>query len=254
MTTGEGFDCIEAPQDELETHSLPNAIRIITSRVAKIFSDTVNLSLRMEHKAGLELDLQTQVQQNIQQAMQVKARIEQWTRGVAATSKPRTICTDNDQKLIVAPTRVLGIMWTTHATMQVILSKSILHCCRAAEKLQLQASDTRPNRVESLEYIASVAKDQILQSIEWICRSIPYNMGEVDEQGKVVSIPRYKASSAYYLSWPLALLVFSASTTSAQLHLCNQTIEKIRSVYGLQLVHVVVAMTKEECRRIYQGE
>mgnify|MGYP005989596649 FL=1 len=142
----------------------------------------------------------------------------------------------------------------THATMLMILSKSILHCCRAAEKLQLQTSDTLPNGVESVEHIASVAKDQILQSIKWICRSIPYNMGEVDEQGKVLSIPRYKASSAYYLSWPLALLFFSASTTSAQLRLCNQTIEKIRSVYGIQLVHVVVAMTKEECRRVYQGE
>lgn len=77
-------------------------------------------------------------------------------------------------------------------------------------------------------------EDKLSVLYDGICASVPYLLGEIDQQGRLQQSRHGKAVGGYFLLWPLRLLLFRGPTDEAQRAWIKKQLTYIRANMGIQ--------------------
>lgn len=113
-----------------------------------------------------------------------------------------------------------------------IFYHGIIRCCQSLATVRSLRGNTEK---ECIGHFARLAKSHLEQLTDRACSSLPYCLGEVDEEGRVVKNPHYKGIVCYKLIWPIALVADSSYSTDAQAQFCKETLRRIHSMHGIKL-------------------
>lgn len=243
--TGQSFRCLQVPDCELDEHSMLPGMRLMTSRISQFCSDIAEiLQNHQNNSQGPEQKLKI-LQGQLQHAMVLQRRIESWYNSLSPMWKPNRIIAAGGKVLFTFKTRLLALLWPLYYTVLGLFYIAVFSCCQSI--LSLQDSTAGGKEANITITTSTMARHNIMQLIDSICSSIPYNLGEVDENGQVRPELASKASSAYYLIWPLALVVKSRHSTDVQSSLCSKALQRIRIMYGINLVGTAVSVIEKKC-------
>ncbi|OAA47116.1 hypothetical protein NOR_02752 [Metarhizium rileyi] len=236
FTTGQTFECLRNPDLGLHNWTFSPGMGILCNHINEFCMAVTRCLQTIDTKhqeAGNTLEILTSL---VHQAIRIQAQIGGWTNSLNPVWTPKT-ADISGQVVVTFATRLLGIVWSLYHAALVFFYTGVLSCCRAV--LMLHTCTTPCAEKELTETTSAMARQTILRMIDSICCSIPYNLGEVDEQGQTREVPKYKTSTSYYMIWPLALVAHCPYSTATQSRTCNETLERIRNMYGLGFVDTI---------------
>lgn len=243
--TGQSFRCLQVPTSPLEEQNISPGMGLVTSRISQFCYEVADI-LQKAQNSSEECEQQLKIfRVQLQQAMLLQQRIENWYNSLSPTSRPTTKTAVDGKALFIFRTRLLGIIWPLYYCVLIFFYTAVLSCCHGILSMKEPAAGVK--EADMTTTTALLAKNNILRLIDSICCSIAYNLGEVDEQGQVRTEPASKASSAYYLIWPLALVIQCRHSADEQSDICSETLRRIRIMYGIELVGTAMSVMKKKC-------
>lgn len=244
--TGQSFRCLKVPDYELDEENMSPGMGLMTSRISQFCSDIAEVLQTLQNNSKEPEQELKILQEQLQHAMVLQRRIESWYNSLSPIWKPSRITAADGKVLFTFKTRLLGLLWPLYYAVLSFFYIAVFSCCQSILSLQDSAAGGKEASITITT--SRMARHNILQLIDSICSSIPYNLGEVDEKGQIIPGLASKASSAYYLIWPLALVVKSRHSTDVQSSTCSKTLQRIRIMYGIELVGTAMSVIEKKCR------
>ena len=122
----------------------------------------------------------------------------------------------------------MACLWNLHRCTRIFLLQCIQDCIRRQNHIsRLQ----QPLRVPAEE---AAPEDKLSFLYDGICASVPYLLGEIDQQGRLQQLRHGKAVGGYFLLWPLRLLLFRGPTDEAQRAWIKKQLAYIRANMGIR--------------------
>ncbi|OAA54062.1 Zn(2)-C6 fungal-type DNA-binding domain protein [Cordyceps fumosorosea ARSEF 2679] len=214
--TGESFDCVKIPKRDISREDLSTGLSILVAQINQFSSEWIHESTDLDDSRHKPQAFNAPAPE---EAWRIQTQLDLWMDNLPPIVKRRTLTTSSGT-ITTASTRMLGITWSFYDAALVVFYTAVIACCRAEQG-------------PSAETLMALASSRLTESLDAICRSIPYNMGEVDRRGRHVATPQCKAGSAYYIILPLGLVTHSQYSSERHRGLCNEALEKIRERHGL---------------------
>ena len=123
----------------------------------------------------------------------------------------------------------MAYLWNLHRCTRIFLLQCIQDCIRRQkhisqvhqQPLQIFAEEVGP-------------EDKLSFLYDGICASVPYLLGEIDQQGELQQLRHGKAVGGFFLLWPLRLLLFRGPTDETQRAWIKKQLAYIRANMGIQ--------------------
>ncbi|KAH6988221.1 hypothetical protein BKA56DRAFT_578506 [Ilyonectria sp. MPI-CAGE-AT-0026] len=126
----------------------------------------------------------------------------------------------------------------------ILFFSRFLSCCRALLQLDSSIGQSAPE-TRLAETWMPLAEAQLRRLAQVLCATMPYMMGEVDEQGTPLTEPQQKAVVMYHLVWPLAIVIANPQSTSQQVEDCQARLNWIRDRHGIKLASAAPDLAKD---------
>ncbi|KAL8790282.1 MAG: hypothetical protein Q9195_006440 [Heterodermia aff. obscurata] len=121
----------------------------------------------------------------------------------------------------------MAYLWNLHRCTRIFLLQCIQDCVRRQKHIsQLQ----QPLRIYADE---AELEDKLSVLYDGICASVPYLLGEIDQQGRLQPPRHGKAVGGFFLLWPLRLLLFRGPSDEAQRAWIKKQLAYIRTNMGI---------------------
>ena len=121
----------------------------------------------------------------------------------------------------------MACLWNLHRCTRIFLLQCIQDCIRRQKYLsQLQ----HPLLISAEE---AEPEDKLSILYNDICSSVPYLLGEIEQQGRLQHLRHGKAVGSFFLLWPLRLLLFRGPTNEAQRTWIKKQLAYIRANMGI---------------------
>ncbi|OAA56468.1 hypothetical protein ISF_07536 [Cordyceps fumosorosea ARSEF 2679] len=247
LMRGESFDCIKLRDGHADTSTLSTGLAVAMSWAVEFCIDTMRSLRSMDAEPNTADEQAESLRAALDRAMRIQRRLDAIVRDAEHHLKPtlivRTSTSPQQQPpaLIVSPSRLLSIMWTGLDAFLTIFYSTVLSCSRRILELRARLlTDTERALVAAT---SEMAARNVALLLERIRGSIPYNMGDVDEQGREMAAPRPKAVSSYYLTWILAIVINTPQATEDQRRACREAQDRIQDMYGLKPVEAELMAT-----------
>ena len=133
----------------------------------------------------------------------------------------------NETSIHIYSSGAMACLWNLHRCTRIFLLQCIQDCIRRQNYLsQLQ----HPLLISAEE---AEPEDKLSILYNDICSSIPYLLGEIDQQGRLQHLRHGKAVGGFFLLWPLRLLLFRGPTNEAQRTWIKKQLAYIRANMGI---------------------
>ncbi|EGX94523.1 hypothetical protein CCM_02794 [Cordyceps militaris CM01] len=241
LKRGETFDCITLGEDTGDTSTLSTGMAAALCWAVEFCIETARCVRNMDVEP-ISADKQAEsLRSAIDRARRIQLRFETLVRGFDRSLKPMMARAKDGRPVMICLTRLLGIMWMGFDTVLVLFYSTVLSCSRRI--LELPNCLLTDSERDLVTKTSAMTEKNIILLLKRICASIPYNMGDVDEQGQHMAVPRPKAASSYYLTWFLAVVTNTSQVNEAQLRECYETQDKIFTMYGLNTNNSAMMVT-----------
>ena len=124
----------------------------------------------------------------------------------------------------------MAALWNQYRCMRIL----VLECLQKVSSRQRENTAWEPSPLDTGN---SEAIDRIPQEIENliddVCASVPYLLGEVDQEGNLRQPQQKKAIGGFMLLWPLRLIVLKGLGTTVQRNWMVKRLSYIRNVLGI---------------------
>lgn len=120
-------------------------------------------------------------------------------------------------------------MWNVYRVARVLLLHNLVKCSTRGQQcgaIDSDSTETIDMNVESLEGIQNLFKD--------IYASVPYLLGDIDQQGSLQQCRQNKAIGGFFLLWPLRTTLFLDLIDPVQKAWITQRLEHIKHLLGIQ--------------------
>ena len=149
------------------------------------------------------------------------------------SSPPNTPFVSQTRPLIhVYSSTAMAGLWNLYRCVRILLLECLQSCSsRQRESTAWEPSplDADADTSEDIDRIPQEIKDLI----DNICASVPYLLGEVDQEGNLRQPQQRKAVGGFMLLWPLRLIFIKGLGTPLQKHWIGKRLSYIRNVLGI---------------------
>ncbi|KAH7127410.1 hypothetical protein EDB81DRAFT_809170 [Dactylonectria macrodidyma] len=244
LNASKDLDCLAIPDTNLETSNPTIHMALIVTRIGQFY----RLAKRLTSPEVLKGQAQrrSQLLSAIQQAMDIQSELIK-IAGALPSQWKRQETEDKRQANAESPPLAsgwiacLGCGFNAHL---ILFFSRFLSCCRTLVQLDYRTKKLTPE-THLAETSMPLAEAQLRRLTATVCATMPYLMGEVNEQGTSIAVPQQKAVIMYRLIWPLAIVIGSPHSTSQQIENCQTRLNWIRDRYGIKLASVAPDLVKE---------
>ena len=173
--------------------------------------------------------------------MKLDARLEEWScqasgdfryeivhsfsgLTLSGTHAPQTV-----PKLHVYSSVSMAYLWNLHRIARMLLEDSLILCTFRSDEM----NTTRDVWNQHSEIRARLS-GKISDLIDDICSSVPYLLGEINQEGNLQKSPQNRAVGGLFLLYPLRLtLVLNRASPAQELWIAKQ-LEYIKNIFGIQ--------------------
>lgn len=124
----------------------------------------------------------------------------------------------------------MGGLWNQYRCMRILLLECLQRLSsRLRESTAWEPSPLDTGNSEAIDRIPKEVEDLV----DDVCASVPYLLGEVDQEGNLRQPQQKKAIGGFMLLWPLRLIVIKGLGTSLQRNWIVKRLCYIRNVLGI---------------------
>ncbi|KAK6336852.1 hypothetical protein TWF718_009640 [Orbilia javanica] len=178
--------------------------------------------------AGPNFDLST-----IVGATDIQFELQSWMESLPNDWISREVpnitkdCITETRFLPIYASHNLACAWALfHSTVVIFNSSLINYCDRVLSYDPILITD---GERELVKKTATTAEINIRNLLSRICESLPFIVGDIDENGTKPASAKYKSGCGYLLLWPLAVVANCRYSTAAQVCLSTKTLRRIGS-------------------------
>ncbi|KAF4345140.1 Arginine metabolism regulation II [Fusarium beomiforme] len=246
LMSKEDMDCLVIPDSKLDTANPVIRLALVVTRIGQFYRAARRIT-------GAESTLTQNKQREllvpvIQEALAIGAELAMIEKeAMPSRLRPQQTTdkrpgTPNDKPLVSFQSRWTACTWVFF-NMYLILFFGRLHIC-ATTLLQLVDSKSSP-QVQLAQTTATIAQKQVVSMTQRLCSVLPYLMGEVDQQGKLLAVPQHQSVIMYHLIWPLAIAIESPHSSPEQVKECQAKLNLIRDLYGIRLASFAPRLARD---------
>ena len=122
----------------------------------------------------------------------------------------------------------MACLWNQYRCMRIFLLECILSCLSRQESCKPGELPLRGINDTSIP-----AAEEIAELINGIFASVPYLLGEVDQDGNLKVAPQKKPIGGFFLIWPLRMILFHDLMNPEQKTWIMERLTYIRNVLGI---------------------
>ncbi|KAL6722057.1 hypothetical protein ACLMJK_001162 [Lecanora helva] len=122
----------------------------------------------------------------------------------------------------------MACLWNFHRCTRIMLNRCMTHCVTESEKLD-KSSPARTDMPTIQMQLTSL----ITSLIDDICASVPYLLGEIDQQGNLQRSTQNRAVGGLLLIWPLRVAFDIGCAKPAQKVWIRRQLTYIKNIYGI---------------------
>ena len=123
----------------------------------------------------------------------------------------------------------MAYLWNLHRCARILLNDSLIYCLLRSEELNIAnvvRDEQSDSRAELSEKISGLVDD--------ICASVPYLLGEINQEGNLQRSPHNRAVGGYFLLYPLRVTLALNRASPAQNMWIVKQLEYIKNIFGIQ--------------------
>lgn len=170
----------------------------------------------------------------IEEATAIDTEHESWIAQVPTSSHPREERNKrNGTRLLTHNGMILPAVYNLYRSSRVVLHEFRLRC---ATTLGSQGGQRSLSPEQNYDASVWESASTIRVVAEDIRASVPFCLGDVDENGFTISEPLRPGvlAGAYLLLWPLLVVRLATCTTKEQREFATSTLERIGNEFGIK--------------------
>ncbi|KAK7221621.1 hypothetical protein V2G26_009624 [Clonostachys chloroleuca] len=180
------------------------------------------------------VELKAQLLAVIQEATSIQHEIDEWISTIPRSDKWGTMCKNGKPSVYIFSSRYLGCYWINVFTTVIILQGSVIACYDIL--LTMTRSSVDLNLIMAKSKSGSEAKTMLTH----IHKSIPFSMGNIDQEGTKIFRPESRSAYGCLLVWPLGVLARCRLSGDVEVRDARAALEVISSTMGVDLAHWVL--------------
>ncbi|KAF5011615.1 hypothetical protein FDECE_2278 [Fusarium decemcellulare] len=243
----ETLDCLTLPDASVASSNPAIHVAAIVARIGQFYRAAKRITSATNATSSSEK--RPLLISAMEQAMGISGELAKFSGTLPSEWKPKEATdkrqTDQqDRPLVTYTSRWTASVCTRFNITLVLFFYKFSSCCRALAQLDRESGTATPETELALNY-TSVADAQLKRLTHLVCISMPYLMGEVDEQGNALDVPDHKGAVMYHLVWPLGIVMASPASTNQQIEDCRARLNWIKDQYGIKLASAVPDLAKD---------
>ncbi|KAJ3547389.1 hypothetical protein NM208_g1547 [Fusarium decemcellulare] len=246
LVAGDYLDCLAIPNTSLDGKKPVTRVAVTVARIGQFCRDFKN-SRPLQESALEAKHLETLIS-IVEQATVVQHELSEIDSSVLPewnhqNTTDERHADERGSQLPVHPSRWIATARSLFHVSSILFFTKFVSCCRTLLELDQGTAYAYHPRHETKTSL-TLAEAQLVRLIHMLCATMPYLMGEVDEQGNSVAVPVHKAVIMYHLIWPLAFVNASAWSTRQQVQDARRRLDLIQEQYGIKLASAAPEMAR----------
>ncbi|RGP80084.1 arginine metabolism regulation ii [Fusarium longipes] len=241
----ENMECLAIPDAQLDTKRHGVRLALVVTRIGQFYraarqitapDSIMTPALQQAHLVSL-----------IKQALAIAGELAMIEKDAIPTklrpqeTTDKRLANPTNEYLISFNSRWTASRWSQFA-LYLILFFERLHKCSDA---LLQLGGLRDEETRLARTAGAISQGQIKTMIHKVCKALPYLMGEVDKQGRPLTVPERQSVIMYHLVWPLAIIIVSPHSSPEQVEDNQVRLDLIRDLYGIRLAYFAPDLARD---------
>jgi hypothetical protein len=239
------MECLAIPDAHLDTKRHGVRLALVVTRIGHFYRAARQITAA--DSPLTEAQKQTQLVSSIKQALAIAKELAMIEKDAIPTKlRPRETAdkrpaTPTNQNLISFDSRWTACTWCLFTLFLVLFFERLYKCSDAL--LQLGSIDD--GAMQLARTAGAISEGQIKAMIHKVCSCMPYMMGEVDKQGRPLSVPERQSVIMYHLVWPLSVIIVSPHSSPEQVEDCKMRLISVRDLYGIRLAYFAPDLARD---------
>ncbi|KAH7174578.1 uncharacterized protein B0J16DRAFT_348815 [Fusarium flagelliforme] len=239
------MECLAIPDAHLDTKRHGVRLALVVTRIGHFYRAARQITVA--DSPLTEAEKQTQLVSSIKQALAIAKELAMIEKDAIPTKlRPRETAdkrpaTPTNQNLISFDSRWTACTWCLFTLFLVLFFERLYKCSDAL--LQLKSIDD--GAMQLARTAGAISEGQIKAMIHKVCSCMPYLMGEVDKQGRPLSVPERQSVIMYHLVWPLSVIIVSPHSSPEQVEDCKMRLISVRDLYGIRLAYFAPGLARD---------
>ncbi|RGP59674.1 arginine metabolism regulation protein ii [Fusarium sporotrichioides] len=245
LVAKESMQCLAIPDAQLDTKSHVVRLALVVTRIGQFYRASKQITA--SDSALTPVVQQAQLVSLIKQALAIAGELAMIQKNAMPTKLRPHETTDKrpknpaNQSLISFDSRWTASRWSQFALYLILFFERLSKCSDAL----LQLETIGEEETQLARAAGAISEGQIRAMIYKLCSALPYLMGEVDKQGRPLSVPERQSVIMYHLVWPLSVVIVSSHSTLEQVEDGRTRLNAIRDMYGIKLAYFAPDLARD---------
>ncbi|KAG8672796.1 hypothetical protein FPOAC1_006087 [Fusarium poae] len=245
LVAKESMKCLDIPDAQLDTKRHVVRLALVVTRIGQFYRASKQITAP---DPGLTPSVQqAQLVSLIKQALAIAGELAMIQKDAMPTKLRPQETTDKrpknpaNQSLISFDSRWTASRWSQFALYLILFFTRLSKCSDAL----LQLETIGDEETQLARTAGAISVGQIKAMTHKLCSALPYLMGEVNKQGRPLSVPERQSVIMYHLVWPLSVVIVSPYSTPEQVEDGQTRLNEIRDMYGIRLAYFAPGLARD---------
>lgn len=241
------MQCLAIPDAQLNTKRHVVRLALVVTRIGQFYR--ASRQITAADSALTPIAQQVQLVSLIKQALAIAGELAMIQKDAMPAKLRPHETTDKrpanpaNQSLISFNSQWTASRWSQFALYLILFFERLSKCSDALLQLQLEVIGDEDKQLARAA--GAISEGQIKTMIHKLCSGLPYLMGEVDKQGRPLSVPERQSVIMYHLVWPLSVVIVSSHSTLEQVEDAQTRLNAIRDMYGIRLAYFAPGLARD---------
>ncbi|EKJ77923.1 hypothetical protein FPSE_01849 [Fusarium pseudograminearum CS3096] len=247
LVAKESMQCLAIPDAQLNTKRHGVRLALVVTRIGQFYR--ASRQITAADPALTPVAQQVQLVLLIKQALAIAGELAMIQKDAMPAKLRPHETTDKrpanpaNQSLISFNSQWTASRWSQFALYLILFFERLSKCADALLQLQLEVIGDEDKQLARAA--GAISEGQIKTMIHKLCSALPYLMGEVDKQGRPLSVPERQSVIMYHLVWPLSVVIVSSHSTLEQVEDAQTRLNAIRDMYGIRLAYFAPGLARD---------
>ncbi|PTD07202.1 hypothetical protein FCULG_00006165 [Fusarium culmorum] len=247
LVAKESMQCLAIPDAQLNTKRHGVRLALVVTRIGQFYR--ASRQITAADSALTPIAKQVQLVSLIKQALAIAGELAMIQKDAMPAKLRPHETTDKrpanpaNQSLISFNSQWTASRWSQFALYLILFFERLSKCSDALLQLQLEVIGDEDKQLARAA--GAISEGQIKTMIHKLCSALPYLMGEVDKQGRPLSVPERQSVIMYHLVWPLSVVIVSSHSTLEQVENAQTRLNAIRDMYGIRLAYFAPGLARD---------
>ncbi|KAL6916484.1 hypothetical protein FSHL1_007932 [Fusarium sambucinum] len=245
LVSKESMQCLDMPDAQLDSKRHVVRLALVVTRIGQFYRASKQITA--PDSASTPIVQQAQLVSLIKQALAIAGELAMIQKDAMPTKLRPQETTDKrpknpaNQSLISFDSRWTASRWSQFALYLILFFARLSKCSDALLQLETMGDE----ETQLARTAGAISVGQIKAMIHKLCSALPYLMGEVDKQGRPLSVPERQSVIMYHLVWPLSVVIVSPHSTPEQVEDGQTRLNDIRDMYGIRLAYFAPGLARD---------